>query len=267
MVIIIHKIKNLYLSIFLGISVCLIQIIIWISQLKDQLFMFFFPIISYIFRLKSNFIYPIFLFSTKIGIPTTLVKIMSLIYSLNFLNLLLIMCLSTLYGFICINSCLIGHKMNKNDELKDKLNIFKSSLIFLTFGVALYLFVFKEAISKGENPPYHLGSFMLALILIGLIVSFMYIIFGYLSYEKNNNYNSLLILFSCSISFSIGTVFNTFILEIGKIVGWIGDYWIFLCLWTINIVIWSFFIINNEMNVSDAMRKIINFLMSESLNL
>ena len=171
--------------------------------------------------------------------------------------------LSLIYGSICSSSCFVGANMKKMDSLEKTSPILINALVLLSIAVVFFLFLLEKLYSNYEG--FVFDRFMLCFALLVLAISFLYVIFGYLSKMNNHPDPLILFVFSC-ISFSIGFTFSIFILEFYKRTGALPNHWLLICVWTAFVSIICMKFSERSMLISTWERKILEFLMDENCN-
>jgi hypothetical protein len=137
--------------------------------------------------------------------------------------------LSSTYGIICIYSCFVGLKIEKNGFLHDAFRMFRENVVFISVGAAIITFL-SERIFETAGTEY--GSFIFAFDFLALAVSFTYIAFGYFSKDEYD-LSPLAFFISSFLSFSIGFLFSALIIEFWRKLGGMPSHWPFICVWTV----------------------------------
>ena len=173
--------------------------------------------------------------------------------------------LSSIYGLICSSSCLVGANMIKMNSLDRTSPILINVLVLVSIAIVFFLFLLEKLYSNHEG--FVFDRFMICFALLVLAISFLYVIFGYLSKIKMKSSPEPLILFvfSC-ISFSIGFTFSILILEFYKRTGALPNHWLLICVWTAFVSIVCMKFSERSILISTWERKILEFLMNENCN-
>ena len=173
---------------------------------------------------------------------------------------IVVLLLSTLYGFICVYSCTLGLKIRKRSLFDKKFSLFTSNLVLISVGVVFFLFLLEKMYNKEK---FEFDYFMVCFAILVLAISFLYVIFGYFSQDNYGNPNSLVFLISASLSFAIGLTFNVFVLEFGKKLadGALSSFWPFVCVWSIFVANSCVILSQEESEISASIQqKLRNFL-------
>ena len=137
---------------------------------------------------------------------------------------------SGFYGIISINSCLEGLKMKKKNHYDDKFSSFSFTAVFVSIAVVLYIFLL-ENLEKIDQM-VQLNPLLLSFIFLAISISFLYVMMGYHTQNRDGTYSSLFLVFSVAFCFSIGTMLSIFVLQYERIAGTLITHWVFLCIWT-----------------------------------
>jgi hypothetical protein len=131
------------------------------------------------------------------------------------------------------------------------------TLAFIPVAVAIYLFIL-ERLSEGifiEYDPY-----VMSFVSFAVVVSSLYVVFGYLSRSENGELIPAAFLIFASLSFSVGSAFSILILEFVKAIKPVlPTHWVFLCIWTLFMAGAIFSVSNDISGLSRGIRGILAF--------
>jgi len=183
----------------------------------------------------------------------------------QYLSLFNILGFSFVYGIISTLSCIIGLKIKITSDRNQILSLFKSAFIFISIAVVVYLFLFERIREvKASGISFQFDPFLMSFLLLSIIISFLYIILGYYSKYIINGYfcrytkvDPFAFFISLGLSFSIGYTFSVFVLEFEREIHSLPTHWVFLCVWTMVLSNFSLYIVNNEYNISEYIKKIL----------
>lgn len=113
------------------------------------------------------------------------------------------------------------------------------------------------------SDPFYFGALLLSFIFLAITMSFLYLSFGFFAQLPDKKPNPIILIFYSCISFSIGVTFSTFLLEIGRIRDEFPSHWIFLCIWTLFLASFYLVISKRRMGMYTGIQNTVEFFLGK----